>query len=496
VDREYVSRPAPSLALRAALAVMLFVGFYVFSIALAGGLLYLPYAEWEYMHNVNPRLTIFCAVGALVIVYSLVPRYDAFKSPGPMLSPETSPRLFEMLRDVAARTEQAMPAEVFLVVDVNAWVAQRGGLMGVGSRRVMGLGLPLMESLSVSQLRAVIAHEFGHYHAGDTALGPWLYATQKTIHRTLQNMQTHSRYLTFFFKWYAFGFARVTHAISRRQELVADALAAQIAGVEAMIGGLTNLHGADVAFMPYWQTEVQPILDNGFRPPIAHGFRTFLAQPNIAQFVTKEIEANLASGVAGKYDSHPPLRERVAALRAMPHATGTSDDALSTTLLGSLEAEEERLITHLAASRKGPPFQPIDWDAAPAAIWIPAWTRMATQFGDRLAGVTPEQLPTLLDDRSALARRFGADGNKISESDQARAVHVVACALATMLLSRGWTAEAPPGAPIRFLRDGQTIAVFKSVDELASGALDRMTWTDQCNRADIAGVDLGLTPAA
>ena len=491
-----MSSGAPSLALRAALAVLLFVGFYLFSIALAAGLLYLPYAQWEYMHTVTFQLVVFTVVGAMVIVYSLLPRYDAFQAPGPALSAERSPRLFEIVRDIADRTGQDMPAEVYLVVDVNAWVAQRGGVMGIGSRRVMGIGLPLMENLSVSQLRAVIAHEFGHYHAGDTALGPWLYATQKTINRALQNMRSHSRYLAFLFKWYALGFVRVTHAISRRQELVADALAARIAGVEALIGGLTNLHGADAAFAPYWQTEVVPILNNGFRPPIAHGFRAFLAEPNIAQHVTRQIEIGLSSGIAGKYDTHPPLNERVAALRTMSGATSATDDAPSTSLLGDLDVEEERLVAFLTSARKGAPFQPITWDAAPETIWIPAWKKMASQFGDRLTGSTPALLPTLLADRTALARRFGADGAKVSDGDQLRAMHVVGCALATMLLSRGWTVEAPPGAPVRFMCNGHTIAAFKSVEDLTTGALDRQAWIDQCNSAGIAGVDLGLTPAA
>ena len=84
-----------------------------------------------------------------------------------------------MLRDVAAKTEQEMPTEVFLLPEVNAWVAERGGLVGIGSRRVMGIGLPLMETLTVAQLCAVLAHEFGHYYGGDTSLGPWLYATHR-----------------------------------------------------------------------------------------------------------------------------------------------------------------------------------------------------------------------------------------------------------------------------------------------------------------------------
>ena len=81
-----------------------------------------------------------------------------------------------------------MPSEVYLTAEVNAWVMDRGGMMGFGSRRVMGLGLSLLQVLSVSQLRAVVAHEFGHFHGGDTKLGPWIYKTRAAIGRTLEGL--------------------------------------------------------------------------------------------------------------------------------------------------------------------------------------------------------------------------------------------------------------------------------------------------------------------
>jgi heat shock protein HtpX len=40
------------------------------------------------------------------------------------------PQLFAEIDGVARATGQAMPADVYLVPDVNAWVAQRGGMMG------------------------------------------------------------------------------------------------------------------------------------------------------------------------------------------------------------------------------------------------------------------------------------------------------------------------------------------------------------------------------
>jgi heat shock protein HtpX len=78
-----------------------------------------------------------------------------------------------------------LPQDVYLIPEVNAWVARRGGVMGFGSRRAKGLGLSLLQILTVSQFRAVLAHEVGHYYGGDTRLGPWVYKARTAMVRTL-----------------------------------------------------------------------------------------------------------------------------------------------------------------------------------------------------------------------------------------------------------------------------------------------------------------------
>jgi Zn-dependent protease with chaperone function len=83
----------------------------------------------------------------------------------------------------------------------------------------MGLGLPLLRVLTISQLRAVLAHEFGHYYGGDTKLGPWIYKTRSAIGRTLDSLRGHegwSSLLQLPFLWYGKMFLRITHAVSRR----------------------------------------------------------------------------------------------------------------------------------------------------------------------------------------------------------------------------------------------------------------------------------------
>jgi hypothetical protein len=56
----------PSLRTRAILALLLMVGFYVFALAIAGGLLWVPYAKSHGPHR--GRLTLFCIIGGLTIL--------------------------------------------------------------------------------------------------------------------------------------------------------------------------------------------------------------------------------------------------------------------------------------------------------------------------------------------------------------------------------------------------------------------------------------------
>jgi heat shock protein HtpX len=153
--------PAPSLAARAALAVALMVGFYVLAAALIVGLLSVPYIEYHYIDRVDLRIGLASIGAAIGILVGIAPRIDKFQPPGVELLPANQPRLFTVLDALATATGQARPKSVYLIGDLNAWVAQRGGIMGIGSRRVMAIGLPLLETLDVGEIRGVLAHEFG-----------------------------------------------------------------------------------------------------------------------------------------------------------------------------------------------------------------------------------------------------------------------------------------------------------------------------------------------
>ncbi len=484
------TRGSGSLVGRVLLALVLMLGFYVVALGVVFGLVWIPYAMWHHGH-LNGKIAFFCLAGAFLIMKAIAPRPDRFEPPGPRLADGRHPRLFEMVRSLARATDQAMPAEVYLVPEVNAWVAQRGGLMGFGSRPVMGLGLPLLQTLRVSQLKAVLAHEFGHYHGGDTKLGPWIYKTRAAIGRTLQELAGHSTMLQAPFKGYGALFLRVTHAVSRRQELQADALAARVAGSLPLIEGLKATHGAALAFTAYWSSEVAPVLDSGFLPPLAEGFLRFSQARAVADAVSRGVTEALNSGTSDRYDTHPPLRERVAALARLPSGPPPAEDPPALTLLTEIAELERGLLVSMANEAEVGALKPLDWERVGREVYVPQWRGLAAKHSSALAGWTLGSLPQRVSSLDQVGRALARSAEALAPEEFERvAISVLGAALASALDARGWELDAVPGSAVALHRGAHRIEPFNDIRSLVRAEIAPDAWRERCRAAGIEGLVL------
>ncbi len=482
---------APSMFSRAVLALSLMIGFYLLAIVVAVLLFAVPYFTVAYMNFVSLKLTLGCVLGGLAILVSLVPRPHRFHPPGPELAREDHPRLFEQIEEVAAATGQSMPREVYLDTEVNAWVAERGGFLGIGSRRVMGLGLPLMQVITVPQLRAVLAHEFGHYHGGDTRLGVFVYQIRAAIGRTIEN--TGGSAVNGLFVWYGNWFLRVTHAVSRAQERTADALAARVAGARELAGGLLAVRRAGLSFRAFWNTEVVDVLEARRRVPVLSGFAQFLAAPRIHG----ELDELLAQPEeADPYDTHPPLDERLEALGGAPDA---AEGPLAITLFGDPGAAEQQYLD-MTAGPQTQSFAEIEWEDVGQAVALPGMRRFVDSQRAALAGVTAGDLPRIAAAPQDLAQRLAIPAQLGSLENRVRlAANVVGAGLAIVLAERGFKVLSLPGCPIELVGpDGSDdrLLPFDVFGELASGTVPAETWTARCRAWGIADVEFAAVAAA
>jgi Zn-dependent protease with chaperone function len=475
---------------------------YLVLLCIAAASAYLPYLVVTNMHTLNAQVLVLFLSGLVIagtILYSLVPRRDRFVPPGLLLEPSAHPKLFDEIHQLAADLNEPVPEEVYLIGAVNAWVADRGGILGFGSRRVMAIGLPLISILSVSEFRGVLAHEFAHYYGGDTKLGPFVYRTQSAVARALQNTARFGAgvSLPWLFRlvqrgeaqllnWYFLLFLRAINFVSRKSEFRADELACIIAGSSAVTEGLRKIHGAGSAWLSYWASEVSPLVIRGHIPPIAAGFAQFLAAPTVAPKIAQYLEKELAGGESDPYDSHPPLRQRLAAVSGNEISLIGGEDQSAVCLLPELEQLELRWLEFISPERKTG-FHAVAWSESASVAIIPSWRSALAENPSLFEGLRIEAVPYALRDLPEISRKFHDPKGMLLRPEQ-RIEHVaqlLPIAVGLTLLDHGWQLEANPGL-LYFHKDGQKLNVFEILGQLRGGSFPHEQWLGLSHRLGIA----------
>ena len=503
--------PRRSIALFAVLSVGMAVASYVLIILLAAACIYLPYLVVTNVEHPSSQMALLALGGIAVagaILWALVPKRDKFEAPGLLLESASHPRLFRELTEIAAALNEPLPAEVYLVGQVNAFVADRGGVLAFGSRRIMGVGLPLLGSLTIPEMRAVLAHEFAHYYGGDTRMGPWTYKTQSAMIRAFQNMGTVSEkfgrigalqivnvVVSTVLKWYFLFFLRVSNFLSRKREYRADELACLVAGGEQLVRGLRKIHGAVMAWEPYWNAEVVPVLNQGRMPPIGEGFSLFLAAPQIAEQITGGIETEIAEGKTKPYDTHPPLRDRIAAVEKLGIRPQTESGDLALTLLDEPEAVERRFLESMNPRLATNSLKLVAWNDIGPVVTVPSWKKAVEEYGSLFAGITAERIPDVTKNLQQIGSKIrDPKGQLLTPLQRAqRAGHLLGVALALAMLEQGWELEAQPGSFYLF-RGKERINIVSAVGDVISGETSAEQWSKKC--AELGITDLALASAA
>ncbi len=163
------TKPSPAHKRQAALAALGLIGFVVVYFALTGWFAWSAYRLIELAtseHNIflwvlalsSGFLSIFM-IKALLFVKkgSTAEEYE--------LNPQTEPQLIAFLNRLADETGAPRPHRVFLSPRVNACVFYDLSLLNFifPSKKNLEIGLPLVNALTLSELKAVLAHEFRYF---------------------------------------------------------------------------------------------------------------------------------------------------------------------------------------------------------------------------------------------------------------------------------------------------------------------------------------------
>ncbi len=430
------------------------------------------------------RVIFACLITGITILWAALPRRDKFIPPGPLLTPSANPKLFEIIAEIAKGTGQQMPDHVYLTYDFNAGVAERGGAGGFGGNRIMALGLPLLQEVNISQFKAIIAHEFGHYYHGDTSLGSRIYRIHAAIERTISGLQNNHSIMQLPFKWYGKKILKITSGVSRSQEFMADRLSATLVGKDVVIGALETSAMKGAAFEGYWCDEFTPMVESGLLPPFLEGFSRYLKMNTVQKKMTEAIQEELKKTKADEYDSHPTIKERLNAIIALKYDSGKIDPAPAIDLIEDPERLERAILKSMIKFDYFKTLKPMSWDDDVAPLYISNWENDLKEFTKLLQQVTPDELPNIVKDPIDCMKII--DSRKIIPRIEFpfiihRLQFILSAGLGLMLLQDDWNFHKRLGEEILFTKGDAELNPFSVIPELIDGKLTQDQWIKFCN---------------
>lgn len=410
--------------LRAAASVFMLLGFYV--VAFLQLIVVLAFVIWVGMQanagvGLKLGLPLLLAVGATVVGLWRAIKTRPEPMHGLVLGEADAPQLWGLVRQLAAEVGTRSPDEIRLVPEVNAAVSEDSRVLGlVGGARRLYLGMPLLLTLTVDQLRSVLAHELGHYSGNHTRLGAVAYRGRLAIGHTIGRIGKWNP-VGWVFRGYARLYLLVDNAASRRQELDADRASVRVAGPEAAISALRELSVIDAAWNFYFDRYVAHGWEAGFAPDdIFGGFGELVAARHGELSALRDEEPQERKS---RWDTHPTTAARVAVMRQIAPSPRTVDGRRALDLLASPSAAGTALQNEVFAIGDR---EVLPWPAFTAAAMTAGLQRRADRVFRSLARITGTPTPglgTLLDLVAAgrlgeLAKEFHPDATPAVAADR------------------------------------------------------------------------------
>lgn len=351
------------------LAVLFVPGVYLVLI-LSGGLAVaigvglmaaIYYIFAELFHRIPVGILALLGIGVLVGVFAILkgilqslwrkPRFE----PAILININKEPALFLLIKDLCDLMETKLPDSIILHSGSTFFV-QQGRLdvfNGKAKGRVLAISLPLLNGLSINEVRAILSHEFAHFTGRDTLYSsfvlPVYVGTVSACREMIQVIDNPDSsvwtkiplflpYLAL--RFYLVLFHLVNMKISRSREKRADTIAVLACGFGSFSSALRKTVGIGGAFETVSVKHIVDELEKGKTFTNYYSvFRDTL--PHLTDMV-KEYENEALSESPSQYDSHPTLNSR---LNYVPESAEQYDDTALALDLFANSQQYEKLLT-------------------------------------------------------------------------------------------------------------------------------------------------------
>lgn len=299
-------------------------------------------------------MVILAAGYCLVIV--LKPIFKIFEKPkrkGIEIKREDYPELFNLIDEVVKEVDCLQPKHVRASNECNAYVFHSSllGYIKSGSQNLT-IGLPLLYGMNKTELKAILAHEFGHFTQKSIStnrvanLSEFICASIARAEQEIDNEDENS-----VARW-ARGFARfagkimagqyhkiapLNGVLSRAQEFDADHFSQLVAGTDGSLSALCKLdHMSDrwnefYSMLASYQKDKEWAPDNVLELYTVVSKRADIQSGNVicpTEHLSTPVD-RLSSRItsADMDDTHPSMAERLRAIRSYPAVDTVWDDS-------------------------------------------------------------------------------------------------------------------------------------------------------------------------
>jgi Zn-dependent protease with chaperone function len=319
------------------------------------------------------------------------------------ISGQQQPELFQLIHEIVKEVQTSFPKKVYLSSEVNASVFYDSTFwsMFFPVKKNLQIGIGLMNSITISELKAVLAHEFGHFSQRSMKVGSYVYNVNKVIHNMLYDNESYgqvlnnwgniSSYFTLFssaaiyvitgIQWVLMKVYNVINlnymALSREMEFHADAVAARVAGSAALANSLLRLDLAsqslNTVFNYYNEKIAESQKTNNFFPQQSFVLHQYALSDQIPisndlpilsiDLYKKFSKTKLV--LEDQWSSHPSTEERVNRLLALNEEPKDCREGLAIDLLSNRDSVLEHISQRL--------FESVSFDKEPEILDISAF---------------------------------------------------------------------------------------------------------------------------
>ncbi len=262
------------------------------------------------------------------------------------------PKLFAFIDEIVAETKTNFPKKVFLSSEVNASVFYDSSFwsMFLPIKKNLHIGMGLVNSVTHDELKAILAHEFGHFSQRTMKVGSFVYNVNQIIYNMLYDNDSYgnlihkwgnvSGYFSIFvaaavkiiqaIQWILqkmYGIVNKSYmALSREMEFHADEVAANVTGYIPLKTSLLRMDLADKSYnsiLQFYENKFSEgwISENIFKE---HTYiMNFFADKQGIAIVNRlpEVKPENTNSfntsklvIKNQWASHPEIEERIAAL--------------------------------------------------------------------------------------------------------------------------------------------------------------------------------------